>query len=115
MQFVLKAVALDGCEVFLTHEGGDWWPGDAKDHQFTPEEGEFTLSVPDGHLKSGEEFKLVVTGLSEPEAREAFEQRKAAGIMVGTRFDYDAGVFWLLMPGYEVARPGAWNQNSVMP
>lgn len=71
--------------------------------------------IVEADLKVGQQFKFVVTGLTEAEAREVFDARVKAKVPNTVRFDYDKEkqTFWLLDQVRPYVNNKGWNRNSV--
>ena len=114
-------VGLERLSVFVAHELGGWGPESPKSdyhkHCLVRQLGkDGVLTITNDFLKPREEFKLVVPGLSIVEAVVIYEQRLAARVHRGMRFDYDrkSRCLWLLADGYDVVRLDEWNQNNIV-
>lgn len=110
-------LADNSIRAYAAHEKGNWALADS-DYQKNPLRHRVHQSLETVvEFVPGEQFKIVVAGLTEHQARAIFDLRSDAGVMVGTRFDFDQehNTFWLLAPAYPVVNWGAWNQNNIVP
>lgn len=112
---LMSGLGLDdpGVRLHVVREALSW--GMTTD-QLTREGSHFVGSA---RLEPGDMWLVAITGLSEPEARTAFEMRRKAGLLTsGERFSYGNGLFHLTcddrrFPRSSVGMPYPYNTVPV--
>jgi len=130
----ISATGIGNKQPYLAHTRGNWGPenagSDYKRHPLERIGDEWVLTNPESVLLVGEQFKILIEGVTREEAVTIHEARIADSSHVGgpridcdEDYDFDAaqGTMWFLanddpdssQGGYPSVRIGKWNRNSL--